>query len=100
VQFGLANNQPHGCVFVNRNRGLIFVGARLPRWQRTKRSNGGLFPRVRRPNPPESSSPMRPAISVNVRTTPIDTARIHVVAVSATLIIPYVLPQQRMLPKW
>jgi hypothetical protein len=35
VQFGLANNQPHGRVFVNRNRGLIFVGARLPRWQRT-----------------------------------------------------------------
>ncbi len=82
VQFGLASNQPHGRVFVNRNRGLVFVGSQLPQLEENRTFQLWLIPRS---GAPESAGVFRSNAAgdfVNVRTTPIDTARIHAVAVS------------------
>ncbi len=81
VQFG-RNNQPHGRVFVNRNQGLVFVGSQLPSLARDRTFQLWLIPAT---GAPQSAGVFRPNAAgdfVNVRTTPIDTARIHAVAVS------------------
>ncbi len=82
VQFGLTNNQPHGRVFVNSNRGLIFVGADLPQLATNRTFQLWLIPAK---GAPEAAGVFRSNAdgdSVNVRITPIDTTRIHAVAVS------------------
>jgi len=81
VQFG-RNNQPHGRVFVNRNQGLVFVGSQLPALTRDRTFQLWLIPAT---GAPQSAGVFRPNAAgdfVNVQTTPIDTARIHAVAVS------------------
>jgi hypothetical protein len=82
VQFGLANNQPRGRVFVNRDRGLIFVGTQLPQLDKNRIFQLWLIPTN---GAPESAGVFQSSAtgdSVDVRTTPIDTTRIHAVAVS------------------
>ncbi len=82
VQFGLANNQPHGRVFVNRNRGLVFVGSDLPQLASNRTFQLWLIPAK---GAPESAGLFRPNAAgnfVKVQTTPVDTARIHALAVS------------------
>ncbi len=82
VQFGLTNGQPHGRVFANRNGGLIFVGAQLPRLAKDRTFQLWLIPAS---GAPESAGVFQSNAAgdfVNVRTTPIDTSRIHAVAVS------------------
>ncbi len=81
VQFGRADN-PHGRVFVNPNQGLVFVGSQLPQLASDRTFQLWLIPAT---GAPESVGLFRPNSAgdfVQVRTTPIDTARIHAVAVS------------------
>ena len=81
VQFGLAN-QPHGRVFVNRNRGLVFVGSQLPALAPDRTFQLWLIPGQ---GAPESAGVFQPNAAgdfVDVRTTPVDTTRIQAVAVS------------------
>lgn len=82
VQFGLLNNQPRGRVFVNRNRGLIFVGTQLPQLAKNRTFQLWLIPTS---GAPESAGVFQSSAagdSVDVQTTPIDTTRIRAVAVS------------------
>ena len=82
VQFGLASNQPHGRVFVNRNRGLVFVGSQLPQLASDRTFQLWLIPAK---GAPESAGLFRPNAAgnfVKVQPTPVDTARIQAVAVS------------------
>ncbi len=81
VQFGLAN-QPHGRVFVNRNRGVVFVGSDLPQLASDRTFQLWLIPST---GAPQSVGLFRPNTAgdfVSVRREPVDTARIHAVAVS------------------
>lgn len=81
VQFGLAN-QAHGRVFVNRDRGVVFVGSELPPLAADRTFQLWLVPGS---GAPESLGLFRPNAAgnaVRVRTTPIDTGRIQAVAVS------------------
>ena len=82
VQFGRAANQPHGRVFVNPRQGLVFVGSQLPQLASNRTFQLWLIPAT---GAPESVGLFRPNAAgnfVNVRTTPVDTSRIHAVAVS------------------
>ncbi len=84
VQFGLANNKPHGRVFVNRSRGLVFVGSQLPQLAADRTFQLWLIP-VKGAGNPESVGVFRPNAAgdfVNVKTTAVDIARIQAVAVS------------------
>jgi anti-sigma-K factor RskA len=81
VQFGRADNQAHGRVFVNRNRGLVFVGSQLPQLAANRTFQLWLIPAA---GAPQSAGIFRPNPAgdfVNVRTTPIDTG-VQAVAVS------------------
>ena len=81
VQYGLAD-QPHGRVFVNRNRGIVFVGSQLPALASNRTFQLWLIPAK---GAPESAGVFRPNATgdfVNVRREPVDTSRIHAVAVS------------------
>ena len=82
VQFGLAANQPHGRVFVNRNHGLVFVGSQLPELASDRTFELWLIPGQ---GSPEAAGLFRPNAAgdfVSVRRAPVDTARIQAVAVS------------------
>lgn len=81
VEFGRAA-EPHGRVFVNRNNGLVFVGSALPEIASNRTFQLWLIPAQ---GAPESAGIFRPNTKgdfVQVRSTPVDTARIHAVAVS------------------
>jgi len=81
VQFGRADNQAHGRVFVNRNRGLVFVGSQLPQLAANRTFQLWLIPAA---GAPQSAGLFRPNPAgdfVNVQTRPIDTG-IQAVAVS------------------
>lgn len=81
VQFGLAD-QPHGRVFVNRNRGLVFVGSRLPALPQDRIFQLWLIPGK---GAPESAGLFRPNAAgdfVKVRREAVNTTRIQAVAVS------------------
>jgi anti-sigma-K factor RskA len=82
VQFGKAENVPHGRVFVNRNSGIVFVGSQLPQLASGRTFQLWLIPST---GSPQSAGVFRANAAgdfVNVRTTPIDTNRIGAVAVS------------------
>ncbi len=82
VKFGLAENQPHGRVFVNRNNGVVFVASQLPELASDRTFQLWLIPAK---GAPESAGLFRPNAAgdvVSVRPQPVDTARIHAVAVS------------------
>ncbi|MDQ2712529.1 MAG: anti-sigma factor [Acidobacteriota bacterium] len=82
VRFGVADNQAHGRVFVNTSRGLVFVGSQLPELARDRTFQLWLIPAK---GAPQSAGVFRPNAAgnfVNVRTEPIDTARIQAIAVS------------------
>jgi anti-sigma-K factor RskA len=81
VQFGRADDQAHGRVFVNRNRGLVFVGSQLPQLAANRTFQLWLIPAA---GAPQSAGVFRPNPAgdfVNVQTRPIDTG-IQAVAVS------------------
>ena len=82
VKFGLAENKPHGRVFVNPESGLVFVGSQLPQLASNRTFQLWLIPTS---GAPESAGVFKPNAAgtfVNVRTTPVNTSRIHAVAVS------------------
>ncbi len=81
VQFGRADNQTHGRIFVNSNHGLVFVGSQLPQLAANRTFQLWLIPAA---GAPQSAGVFRPNVAgdfVNVRTTPIG-AGIQAVAVS------------------
>ncbi|HEY7209758.1 MAG TPA: anti-sigma factor [Bryobacteraceae bacterium] len=81
VQFGRAE-EPHGRVFVNRNNGVVFVGSALPQLAAGRTFQLWLIPGQ---GAPESAGIFHPNAAgdfVQVRATPVDTSRIHAVAVS------------------
>jgi anti-sigma-K factor RskA len=81
VQFGRADNQAHGRVFVNRNRGLVFVGSQLPELTANRTFQLWLIPGA---GAPQSAGVFRPNPAgdfVDVQTRPI-AAGIQAVAVS------------------
>ena len=82
VRFGVADNQAHGRVFVNTSRGLVFVGSQLPALARDRTFQLWLIPAARAPQSAGLFRPNAAGNFVNVRTQPIDTARIQAVAVS------------------
>ena len=82
VQFGLAENKPHGRVFVNPQRGLVFVGSQLPQLADDRTFELWLIPGQGAPEPAGLFRPNAAGNYVNVRTTPVDTSRIQAVAVS------------------
>lgn len=82
VQFGKAENVPHGRVFVNRNRGLVVVGSQLPQLAANRTFQLWLIPTA---GAPQSAGLFRPNAAgnfVQVRTNPVNTNLIHAVAVS------------------
>jgi anti-sigma-K factor RskA len=81
VQFGRADNQAHGRVFVNRNRGLVFVGSQLPELAANRTFQLWLIPAA---GAPQSAGVFRPNPAgdfVDVQTRSIATG-IQAVAVS------------------
>ena len=82
IKFGITDNQAHGRVFINTSRGLVFVGSQLPQLARDRTFQLWLIPAT---GAPQSVGLFRPNTSgnvVDVRTQPVDTARIQAVAVS------------------
>ncbi len=82
VKFGLAENQPHGRVFVNPNSGVVFVGSQLPKLAGDRTFQLWLIPGK---GAPESAGVFRPNSAgdvVSVRQQPVDTSRIQAIAVS------------------
>jgi anti-sigma-K factor RskA len=82
VQFGLADNKPHGRVFVNPQRGLVFVGSQLPELANDRTFELWLVPAQGAPQPVTVFRPNTTGNFVAVRNTPVDTARMQAVAVS------------------
>ena len=82
VRFGLADNQPHGRVFVNPQRGLVFVGSQLPSLRNEQTFELWLIPKTGAPEPAGLFRPNADGNVVSLRTTPIDTAQIQAVAVT------------------
>ena len=82
VQYGLADNRPHGRVFVNPQRGLVFVGSQLPQLAENRTFEFWLIPNQGAPQPAGLFRANAAGNYVNVQTTPVDTARIKAVAVS------------------
>ena len=83
VLFGSAD-RPQGRVFVNRNRGVVFVGSRLPALPQGRTFQLWLIPTAKGAAP-QSAGLFRPNAAgdfVQVRREPVDTTRIQAVAVS------------------
>jgi anti-sigma-K factor RskA len=81
VQFGRADT-PHGRVFVNRNRGLVFVGSQLPALATDRTYELWLVPTSGAPRPAGLFQPNARGDSVNVSPVPVNPAEIAAVAVS------------------
>ena len=82
VQFGRAENVPHGRVLVNRGGGLVFVGSRLPQLAANRTYQLWVIPNT---GNPESSGVFQPnpaGDSVTVSGRAVDPAQYKAVAVS------------------
>jgi anti-sigma-K factor RskA len=66
VQFGRAENTPHGRVLVNRSGGIVFVGSQLPPLPRDKTFELWLIPASGAPQPAGLFRPNAAGDSVNV----------------------------------
>lgn len=82
VQFGLAENVPHGRVFVNRSRGVVFIGSLLPPLSSDKTFELWLVPAKGAPQPAGLFRPNASGESVNVISTPLGLRNVAAVAVS------------------
>jgi hypothetical protein len=82
VQFGRAENVPHGRVFVNRNGGLVFVGSQLPQLAADRTFELWLVPQTGAPRPAGLFRPNATGDSVNVSQIAVDPSETKAVAVS------------------
>ncbi len=82
VKFGVAENQPHGRVFVNRNGGVVFVGSQLPALASNRTFQLWLVPGKGAPQSEGLFRSNAAGNAVQVRSTPVDTSRFQAVAVS------------------
>jgi anti-sigma-K factor RskA len=82
VQFGRAENAPHGRVVVNRAGGLVFVGSQLPALPKDRTFELWLIPAKGGPQPAGLFRPNSSGDSVHISPVPVDTSRVNAVAVS------------------
>jgi len=71
VQFGRAENVPHGRVIVNRTGGLVFVASQLPALTRDKTFELWLIPAKGAPEPAGLFRPNRAGESVHISPVPV-----------------------------
>ncbi len=82
VQFGIADNKPHGRVFINANGGVVFVGTDLPEVASDKTLELWVIPKTGAPQPAGLFRPDASGDSVNVWKQPVDLAQLQAVAVT------------------
>lgn len=82
VQFGIADNKPHGRVFINANGGVAFVGSDLPQVASDKTLELWVIPKIGVPRPAGLFRPTAGGDSVNVWKQPVDMAQVQAVAVT------------------
>jgi len=82
VQFGIADNKPHGRVFVNASGGVVFVGTDLPQLASDKTLELWVIPKTGTPQPAGLFRPNASGDSVNVWSQPVDIAQVQAVAVT------------------
>jgi anti-sigma-K factor RskA len=82
VEFGRAENVPHGRVLVSRQGGIVFVGSRLPHIASNETFELWLVPATGAPKPAGLFRPNAAGESVNVSPAPVDTGTTKAVAVS------------------
>lgn len=82
VQFGRADNVPHGRVFVNRRGGLVFVASQLPQIAANRTFELWLIPHTGAPRPAGLFRPNASGNSVEVSSIAVDPSQTKAVAVS------------------
>ena len=82
VQFGIADNRPHGRVFLNANGGVVFVGTDLPQVATDRTLELWVIPKNGAPQAAGIFRPTAQGNSVNVWNQPVDMAQIQAVAVT------------------
>ncbi len=82
VQFGIADNKPHGRVLINASGGVIFVGTDLPEVTSDKTLELWLIPKNGAPQPAGLFRPTESGNSLNVWKQPVDMAQVQAVAVT------------------
>jgi anti-sigma factor RsiW len=82
VQFGLAENRPHGRVLVRPTGGLVFVASQLPPLANDRAFELWLVPSKGAPQPAGLLQRNAAGDFIHISRTPVDTARIAALAVS------------------
>jgi anti-sigma-K factor RskA len=82
VQFGRAENVPHGRVFANSRGGVVFVGSQLPRLAANRSFELWIVPKSGAPEPAGVFRANASGDSVHISSVPIDPAQTKAVAVS------------------
>lgn len=82
VEFGRTQNLPHGRVFLDREGGLVFVGAQLPELAHDRTFELWLVPRNGAPQPAGLFHPNAAGDSVNISPVQVNPAETKAVAVS------------------
>jgi anti-sigma factor RsiW len=82
VEFGKAENLPHGRVLISRNGALVFVGSELPQLASNQTFELWLIPATGAPKPAGLFRPNEAGDSVNVSPVLVDTSTTKAVAVS------------------
>ncbi len=82
VQFGKAENVPHGRVFANNRRGLVFVGSQLPRLAANRSFELWIMPKKGAPRPAGVFRSNAAGDSVHISSAAVDLAQTKAVAVS------------------
>jgi anti-sigma-K factor RskA len=82
VQFGGAENLPHGRVLISRTGGLVFVGSQLPALPGDRTFELWLVPAKGAPQPAGLFRPNAPGESVHISPVPVDASNTSAVAVS------------------
>jgi anti-sigma-K factor RskA len=82
VQFGVADNKPHGRVFLNANAGVVFIGSNLPQVSDDQTLELWVIPKTGAPEPAGLFKAGANGDSVDVWNEPVDVAQSQAVAVT------------------
>jgi anti-sigma-K factor RskA len=82
VQFGIAQNVPHGRAFVTPGGGVVFVGSQLPRLAADRAFELWLIPKQGAPRPAGVFRPNERGNFVNVAQRPVNVSDLQALAVS------------------